>query len=265
LAFSYFAGLEDASVVKIIGVLVCFGGAVSVGLQDEESRLGSLGGDVMALFGSIGYGLYTTAMRAKAPEESNINMQLLLGYIGIINAVILLPILLMMFFLSLGHVDEITGKVVGFISLNGFADTVLADYFWARAVVLTSPTVATIGMSITIPIAILSDFLLKGNRATWVSILGALFVVSGFVLVNLTPETLSEYYQKTKRALDCCSFFSSSASSSSLSSSSYTPVSDTAPAPATTRQQFSRNPMMNDEKTIRFDKIIREEEEEETN
>jgi drug/metabolite transporter (DMT)-like permease len=53
--------------LKILGVFICFGGAVSVGLQDEESssNTGSIGGDVMAILGSAGYGLYTTAMRYK--------------------------------------------------------------------------------------------------------------------------------------------------------------------------------------------------------
>jgi drug/metabolite transporter (DMT)-like permease len=76
LAFSWYMGLEEASAVKIIGIAICFIGAVSVGLQDEESggsdddsSKGSLGGDIMAIAGSIGYGLYTTVMRWKVSSE----------------------------------------------------------------------------------------------------------------------------------------------------------------------------------------------------
>lgn len=100
-----------------------------------------------------------------------------------------------------GNVQDISGEVVGFISLNGFADTVLADYFWARAVVLTSPTVATIGMSITIPIAILTDYIIKGVQATWVSVLGAMCVVAGFVLVNLAPEAVDRHLSQCKHII----------------------------------------------------------------
>jgi hypothetical protein len=104
--------------------------------------------------------------------------------------------------MHLGHVNDISGKVVGFITLNGFADTVLADYFWARAVILTSPTVATIGMSVTIPIAILTDYIIKGASTTWISILGALLVVIGFGLVNLAQEYVDSYVTKFRNS--CC-------------------------------------------------------------
>lgn len=53
-----------------------------------------------------------------------------------------------------------SATILGFIVLNGLCDNVLSDYLWARAIVLTSPTVATVGLSLTIPLAFLSDALL---------------------------------------------------------------------------------------------------------
>ena len=40
-------------------------------------------------------------------------------------------------------------------------NNVLSDYLWARAVVLTTPTVATVGLSLTIPLAFVSDLFVK--------------------------------------------------------------------------------------------------------
>ena len=40
-------------------------------------------------------------------------------------------------------------------------NNVLSDYLWARAVVLTTPTVATVGLSLTIPLAFISDLFVK--------------------------------------------------------------------------------------------------------
>lgn len=189
-------GIEEVTMLKTLGILVCFAGAVGVGLQDEESNddgtRQTVGGDAVALLGAAGYGLYTTAIRYKVPDEDAISMQLLLGYIGLINAIVLLPALLILFFLRMANVQAITGEVVGFVALNGFCDTVIADYFWARAVILTSPTVATIGMSITIPFAVVTDYCINGIEVTWISILGAFLVLVGFVLVSLTKENVQQ-------------------------------------------------------------------------
>lgn len=76
------------------------------------------------------------------------------------------------------------------IVLNGMLDNVISDYLWARAVILTSPTVATVGVGLTIPMAFVSDFfILKKNINDVNSLLGALAVLLGFFLVNLNaPE-----------------------------------------------------------------------------
>lgn len=92
------------------------------------------------------------------------------------------------YFLSLDDLTHLTGIVVGFMVLNGLCNSVLSDYLWARAVVLTSPTVATIGVSITIPLAMVSDLLIHGTVPTWLSGFGAFLVIVGFSMVNITKE-----------------------------------------------------------------------------
>lgn len=154
------------------------------------------------------YHLYCTQIR----DDESVSMQLLLGYIGLFNAVLLSPVLIalvcttapfsysfvrsrfnaalsrLQYFMGLANLTHLTGAIFGFIVLNGFCDNVFSDYLWARAVVLTSPTVATIGMSITIPLAMASDYLLGRAAPTGVSLLGAFLVVSGFVLVNIPRD-----------------------------------------------------------------------------
>ena len=77
-----------------------------------------------------------------------------------------------------------TMSVLGFIVLNGLADNVLSDYLWARSIVLTSPTVATVGLSLTIPLAFLSDAAMGKLRGGWEEVVGALAVAAGFGLVS---------------------------------------------------------------------------------
>jgi drug/metabolite transporter (DMT)-like permease len=54
----------------------------------------------------------------------------------------------------------------------------------SRSVVLTSPTIATVGLSITIPLAILSDFVFFGTLPTLLSSSGALLVIIGFIVIS---------------------------------------------------------------------------------
>ena len=67
-----------------------------------------------------------------------------------------------------------------------------SDYLWARAVVLTNATVATVGLGLTIPLAFISDVLWMGQPGDQVisvsSIAGALAVLAGFVLVNVGTD-----------------------------------------------------------------------------
>lgn len=60
----------------------------------------------------------------------------------------------------------------------------LPTLVWARAILLTTPTVATVGCSLTIPIAFASDFLLHGNVPKALAVLGATLVVGGFYFVS---------------------------------------------------------------------------------
>lgn len=103
--------------------------------------------------------------------------------------------------MGLDNLTHLTGVVFGFIVLNGFADNVFSDYLWARSVVLTSPTVATIGMSITIPLAMISDYLLGNGAPTPISLFGAFLVVVGFLMVNINKDLQEDLFLWVHRQL----------------------------------------------------------------
>lgn len=71
-------------------------------------------------------------------------------------------------------------------SNSGLFDNVLSDYLWARAVLLTTPTAATAGLQIQIPVAMVSDASLGLSIPGILQVLGAIFVLIGFLGVNAT-------------------------------------------------------------------------------
>jgi solute carrier family 35 protein F5 len=62
--------------------------------------------------------------------------------------------------------------------------TNLSDVLWAKAVVLTSPFVATLGLSLTTPFAMVAGAIVNHAKYSLLYIAGALVVTGGFVVSN---------------------------------------------------------------------------------
>jgi solute carrier family 35, member F5 len=75
-------------------------------------------------------------------------------------------------------------QTFGYILLNGLIGTALSDYLWLLSVLLTSPVVATLGLSLTIPVSMVCDFIIHGTNFDFVYILGSVLVLIGFIVVN---------------------------------------------------------------------------------
>ena len=83
--------------------------------------------------------------------------------------------------------SNVTWTVFAFAVLKGLVDNVLSDYLWARAVLLTSPTNASVGLSMQIPMAAAVEVLI--GHARWMREggtialmgLGCAMVMTGFL------------------------------------------------------------------------------------
>lgn len=219
LMFSYLAGIEGVTPLKVAGVLMCLAGVVLVTLNDEENTSSSSSGDsnvidnsnssatstssgstpssnwsvvgdCMALLSAIGYGLYTTYLKIKVPDEEVVSMQLVFGYLGLVTAVVFTPFLLLLIYFQVDDLTNFTGLILMYLMISGMFDYVISDYLWARAIILTSPTVATVGLSLTIPFSFLADALIQGTvSVTAMEVFGSVLVMLGFILVNAGYDT----------------------------------------------------------------------------
>jgi len=102
------------------------------------------------------YGVYAVMVRVLCPrDESLMSMQLFLGYVGLWNMLALSPVAI--YQLGIAKNVTISTWVFSCLVVKGLFDNVLSDYLWARSVILTSATVATVGLGLTIPLAFVSD------------------------------------------------------------------------------------------------------------
>lgn len=66
-----------------------------------------------------------------------------------------------------------------------------SDLLYAISLVKTTPLVVTIGLSLTIPLAVIGDFLL-GRPCGFQVILGAVLVLGSFIAVGLDKSNVSD-------------------------------------------------------------------------
>jgi solute carrier family 35, member F5 len=68
------------------------------------------------------------------------------------------------------------------------AITFVSDYLWILAMLMTSPLIVTMGLSLSIPLALLGDFIFKGQLKGSFYWFGAVLVLVGFSIVNLRRQ-----------------------------------------------------------------------------
>jgi len=176
---------------KLVSVLLCMVGTIVVTLADSTEVGGSFRragwGDILCLFSALAYALYSTLLRKRLPDEEagegKASTALFFGYLGLFNALLLAPVALVVHFTGVEPFHRLTLSQVGLIVGKGLLDNVLSDYLWAKAVLLTSPTAATTGLTIQVPIAAVVDSL-RGKVPPPLSIVGAAAVLLGFFGIN---------------------------------------------------------------------------------
>ncbi|XP_041003436.1 uncharacterized transporter C405.03c-like [Juglans microcarpa x Juglans regia] len=193
-------GQASVNVVNLVSVSVSMAGVVmttygKTWAENESQSNTSLDrnqsflGYVFALLSAMTDGLFTVLLKKFAGEEGEkVDLQKLFGYIGLVILVSLWWLVLPLTALGIEPKFMVpdSAKMVEFLVANCFAGSFLSDYFWALGVVWTTPLVAALGASLTIPLAMLEDMVIHGRHYSIIYILGSLQVFLGFVIANLS-------------------------------------------------------------------------------
>lgn len=205
LLFGSLVKVEKFTAKKLIGVLACMAGIILIssvdvsGDNDEnrgefphKSQRQIAIGDVLALISAIFYGVYITLMKKRVGDESRVNMPLFFGLVGLFNLVLLWPGFIILHF---AHVERLslptTSWVWGVILINS-ATSLVSDFCWAYAVLLLSPLVVTVGLSLTIPLSLVGQMVLDAQYSSAAYWVGAVTVFLSFIFLNYEDKAEQE-------------------------------------------------------------------------
>ncbi|PPR00658.1 hypothetical protein CVT24_000881 [Panaeolus cyanescens] len=201
--------VEKLTVIKIMAVLISFFGVLMVSLSDAETKKLSgpashptlqktnvdsraTFGDILALISALFYALYVILLKVRIKSESRVDMQLFFGFVGLFNISFCWPIGVILHFTKAEIFEWPSNpKAIYAILINAS----FWELHFLKSILIfaadTTPLVVTIGLSLTIPVAVVGDFIRQRPSHIEV-IIGALLVIVGFVAIGLEkPDDVS--------------------------------------------------------------------------
>ncbi|KAG2373804.1 hypothetical protein C9374_011689 [Naegleria lovaniensis] len=201
--FGLLIGVEkNFSIIRFFAILVTLSGVVLVTFSDAShngsgAKKDTILGNMLSLLAAVGYGIYSSLLKK---YEEGVSMAMMFGFVGILNLIFNWPILFILWGTSVEIFQAPSWKVFIAMVLNSLISAVFSDLLWALAVVLTSPVIATVGLTLTIPFAIICDMVFKSDFSAFnvMYAMGTVCVLIGFISVNISyylPKRITKFDQ----------------------------------------------------------------------
>ena len=192
LLFSILFLNSSSTAFKWLAVLISFGGVVCIGLSENTDEAGSLTGDIFALLGAILYAGYSVCLKGL----EKVDTVLMFGCVGIINCFVLIPGIAV---LDMANIEKFTvpsDMEATLILGNALIGSVLCDLMFAWSVEYLSPSICTLGLSLTIPLSIAVDYVYKQTIYNNSYFFGAAMIILGFVMITLSDTEQKEILEE---------------------------------------------------------------------
>lgn len=192
-------GVELFSKRKLLGLCFSFIGVCLVTMSDFHSATGAdasqqqssmsitLTGDSFALIGALVYGCYTTLFKHKEKLVSRYDMNLVFGLIGLCTLTTMWPtyFLYQKYINPFETLDFPPSSTILMLILFNCSLSFISNYCWAKSVILlSSPLVVTMGLTMTIPLAMLGDMIFNHKPFSLHYLFGAFYIIQGFIIID---------------------------------------------------------------------------------
>jgi solute carrier family 35 protein F5 len=193
--------VERFTLRKFLGVTASLAGVVLISSIDvsgetDENR-GSFPhktprelaiGDTMAFVSAAMYGFYAVFMKKRIGDESKVNMPLFFGLVGLFNILLLWPGLIILHLTKIETFELPPTKKILTIVLVNSASSMVSDFCWAYSMLLTSPLIVTVGLSLTIPLSLVGQMVLDKQYSSALYWVGAGIMFIAFLFINMEAK-----------------------------------------------------------------------------
>ena len=206
LMIGAFLKVELFTVRKLIGTLASLAGIVLISSVDltgnndqdrgdfpHKSHRELAIGDILALISAVLYGVYTTMMKKRIGDESRVDMPLFFGFVGLFNLATLLPGFFILHFTGIETFELPPTRRITTIVLVNSVTSLVSDLSWAYSMLLTSPLVVTVGLSLTIPLSLFGQMVINSQTSSAMYWVGAIIVLLSFVFINYESKEKGEW------------------------------------------------------------------------
>lgn len=178
--------VERFSRSKLLAAIITIAGVAIISAQDEKKEgAESLWGDLVNILAAIIYSLYTTVLKFKSGPPGALDVSMLFGMIGFVVMVGGTPGFAILDILGWETFELPPPRVAWMLFLNAWVGTVVSDFLWAKSIVLTTPMIGTLALSLSVPLSVVLDYFLRGVEFSVMYLVGATLVFAGFIAVNL--------------------------------------------------------------------------------
>ncbi|KAK9746257.1 EamA-like transporter family [Popillia japonica] len=171
---------------KLVAVLFSLAGIILVSFSDismESSKVPL--GVALSLISAFLYACYLVFLRRHVDHEDKLDIPLFFGFVGLFNLLLLWPLFFILHYMQYEIFELPTKHQLMFLLLNGFFGTVVSEVLWLWGCFLTSSLIATVAISLTIPMTMLADVILKKISYPYLFYAGTIPMIVAFLGVTV--------------------------------------------------------------------------------
>lgn len=187
------AGVERFSLSKLCAACVCIAGVfviVRIDGHDPTDGLNPILGDFFSICSAIAYASFTVLLKKRAGPNGALNMPMLLGFIGLIVLLSEWPVIIIFDKAGFEQFQLPSPRIFGLLLGNAIIGSVLPTLLYALVIVLTTPLIAALSISLMVPMSIFWDLMAGKKKFSYPYFAGAVLVILGFVAVNLQSDNI---------------------------------------------------------------------------